>query len=459
MSLAVTILIVEDEERIISTIKTKLDRLAQDNKHSLKVLTATNIGFALELLSDTHIDAILLDFELKNDPEYGDTRYGDELIDRLPKHLDNLFIALISGFDDDKFTNLAKKVRELGCFFDSQSKPVTAFKIEETYKNIIDFIRNRPLPYTLTQSIRAFNVSPDYEKLFKIKDFIEAVVKYLTIILIADIAYNNVGTFSKKINLGGSSNFGFGGWLNNLRTMINHHSTGKAYFVPEIKKIFDEPLLMADSNLVMPLPFLGFLHGFVDPNSSKVELEDFLKEFNIIRNELIGHATNSPEPAIREKIAKEIEPLFLQFKDRLNFLSRYPLLVVEKTQHDEEQMDLLRMYSQEERIDPWYVYEVGILMGSAVPSSIKKLSSQQRLINGKVYLTNWTGDFLPLYPFISFRVPDSSLSSREIFVLDTVTKNDKGDKELVYKSYSNYQITSSEDFNTLKRIYETFSIT
>jgi CheY-like chemotaxis protein len=457
MSYEFTILIVEDEEKTIATIQTKLDRLAAENKHKLKILTSTNIGFDLDIFRKHHIDAILLDYELKNDPEYGDTRYGDELIDLLPKHIDNLFIALVSGFDEDRFTNLAKKVRDLGFHFDYQCKPVTAFKVEEVYKNIIDFIRKRALPYPLAQTIRAFDASPDSEKLFKIKDFIEAVVKYLTIILITDIAYNKVGTFSKKLSVGG--NYTFGGWLHLLKTILNHKSTGKAYFVPEIQEIFAEPLLMPNSKSVMPLPFLGFVHGFIDPiNNSQVGLEEFLNEFNSIRNDLIGHATNSPEPAIREKLAKEIKPLFQQFKDRLNFLSRYLLLVVDKTQHDEEQENLLRMYDQDNQIDPCYRYEVGNLMGSAVPSTIKRFSSQKRLINSAVYLSNWLGDFLPLYPFISFQVPELSLSDREIFILDTFTKNDAGDKELVRKSYSNNRITSSNDFKSLKEIFDAIPV-
>jgi CheY-like chemotaxis protein len=422
MTLQLTILIVEDYEAHRIEITEKIRKLARKKGHlEPKILTASKLDEAITHVKTYPIDAIILDYELKENPQdvNSSKKYGDVLIDRLTKYNHrSMYILLRSQYEDNKFYELRKKVIHLGFGFDFCGKNESAFELDTKYNSIVNWVKEKPLPYPLAYLLNAVDAATDSEKFSAMIDFIEISVRYFTVILLADIAYREVGTIEKKFNF---SNYTFGGWLNALKTLIKlEEKSNKILFIPELKEILSQ------------------------------EIFDSFDYFLDLRNDN-AHDLRTKEPVIRARLADEIKPKFNHFKDTLYFLYRYPLSIIENIQFDEnKRREWLKYADRTSEYKDWYEYSTNSLMNLSIPAKSISFSSQEKLFKNKVYMANWNGEFLSLHPFISFHYPPKEFVNRAFFLIDGVNKEKK---EILYRAIHPYmKFSDSTDFEEFVRL-------
>ncbi|NEO99865.1 MAG: response regulator [Symploca sp. SIO2E9] len=430
MTLKLTILIVEDEKFHRDDIYNKMCNLAEKVEHQeLQLLTASNLDEAIDLIEHHPIDAIILDYKLAENPQdkNSSVKYASEIIEQLSEYSHrSLYILLRSQYNEQYFYEFRDNIRNLGFGFDFCGKKEDSFELYTKYNSIVDWVKEKPLPYPLAYLLHLIEVASDSEKILKMLNFVEISIRYLTAILFADIAYRKIGSIEQKIDFG---NYTLGGWLRALKILVKlNKEVNKNLFVPEIKDFFFN------------------------------ETIEYFDYFLCLRNQY-GHSLNTYEPSFRASLADKIRPRFNQFKDRLCFLSRYPLLIIENTQIDEDKRNLwLKYHENLNEYTPWYKYDTNSLMSSTIPSNRNSFASQVNLFENKVYLANWKNEFLSLHPFISFQHPSPEFTSREFFMIDSVkseTNEKTGAKTKIisYRSvFSNKTFTNSKDINEFLRL-------
>ncbi|MEM9216997.1 MAG: hypothetical protein AAGD25_21940 [Cyanobacteria bacterium P01_F01_bin.150] len=454
MNERLNILIAEDESKTLEDLEYHVKRIGTENKDDTKFFLAKTIDEAFNVIKRNRIDAIFLDYRF-GDESKGDraTYYASRLISKLSNFIQHeIYVVLISGYDDEsKFNSLRQSIRDLGFRYEYQKKPISVGEITSVYSNIVDsLLPERPLPSFLAVHDAQFKNASLAEKLFGAKDFIEAVVKYASIILAADLSRNKVGTIEDKWNV--NTSYTFGGWLRLLKTLSKHEKLAdKDCFMPELDSFLHEKLDFSSSKEFndgeyQDLSTLLKTGGFGSssyPNS--VEVVEFIEKIKLIRDKLLGHSPTTPDPSSRERIFCGIEPLFDQFQKCIRFLSKYPLLVINELEIDFEKT-IKGEENYESRRD-WYTYNVGVLMGSSASPSVKRsFYSQERLTRGNLYLSNGSGKFLCLYPFMVYEGSRSSVSNKEIFCFDNV----EGGKASYRAPSGNFLLKDIED---LKRSF------
>jgi CheY-like chemotaxis protein len=403
----ICILVVDDNVEILASFQQSLNELGKRFRQKVEIKVAKNVLEALKSIRQHRVDAIFLDYHFDGGMS------GDELLDFLPSYLDSLYIALISGKNEQELTQVVTKrhikLNQNNFPFRYLSKPVSNLQLQDVYQSIVGFINKRPLPSTLAYTARAIDESEsNLAKLTAIKDFLETTMKYLTSILVSD-AFHRKSRKLLQRQINKNVGYGFGVWLGWLRELYEQEKIGSNDdFIPEIWEFLSEPLF----NQETPLKFLNM--------------------FKDIRDQKLGHGFVNEE-AYYKSLIDELSKSFTQFRERLHFCTRYPLLAIEEINFSESNSDSFK-------------YRVRVLMGLESRPATREICSRLRLKKNNVYLADPLGQFLMLHPFINFELcPKCDL--RRVFMMDTTRGN-----QLSHVALCNHRRESQADFKALQML-------
>jgi CheY-like chemotaxis protein len=405
-----SILVVDNEEEILTSLKQSLEEFGKRFRHKIDVKVARSVLEALKIIRKHRVDAVFLDYH------FDAGMNGDELIDLLPEYLNSLYIVLISSREKEE---LEKIVTKRNIQLDQQKFPFRFLskstsnnfnlQLQDIYQNIVGFLDRQPLPSLLAYTARTIDESDNsLSKLSAMKDFLETTMKYLSSILVADAFHRSTRKVLKR-QINRRSGYTFGAWLGWLQNLLAQEKIGNINdFVPEIWQALSEPL----SNDDTPLKFLN--------------------SFKDIRNEQLGHGFVNEEVYYKKLVEEWINP-FTEFRERLHFCTRYPLIAVEKMDFDESDPNKFR-------------YRVRTLMGLDLRPATKELTTKSKLKKNNVYLSDSFGKFLSLHPFVSFELCPKCDSCR-VFMMD-ITCDDK----LRHIALCNHRRESKPDFKVLQEL-------
>ncbi|MEA5468289.1 trypsin-like peptidase domain-containing protein [Spirulina sp. 06S082] len=405
------ILVVDDEEKDLVSFKQSLYELGNKFGHQIDIKSENNVLEALKVIRQHRVDAIFLDYYFEGGMN------GDELLDFLPAHLDSLYIALVSGRNEEELDKIVTKrnanLDNKDFPFRYLSKPVYSLQLKDVYQDIVEFLSKRPLPNPLAYTSRVVDESENkLEKLTAMNIFLETTMKYLVGILASDGLYRNAQRllprrFNKRIE------YSFGvclEWLDELYQQAQHTNTGVNNFVPEILEFLSKPL-----------------------SSQQTPLE-FLKSFENICEHPLRRGFINDEAYYRNIIDELHQPL-TQLRKRLNFLIRYSLVAVEEINVNESDSNSFK-------------YRLRVLMGLESHPVARTFVSKMKLEKGNIYIKNKVfrkdslDQFLLLNPFVSFQFCPSC-GVRRIFMLDTIQE-----EKLYHRDYVNH--TNESELNSQK---------
>jgi len=406
----ISILVVDNEEEILASYKQSLEEFGKKFRHKVDIKVTRSVLDALRIIRHHRVDAVFLDYH------FDAGMNGDEFIDLLPEHLNNLYIVLISSREKEE---LERIVTRRHIQLDQQNFPFRFLskstsdnfnlQLQDVYQNIISFLDRQPLPSLLAYTARTIDESDNsLAKLSAMKDFLETTMKYLASILVADAFHRRPRKLLQR-QINRNVGYGFGVWLGWLRELLDQEKISAINdFVPEIWEALFEPL--SDQQT----PF-GFLNSFKD-----------------IRDQKLGHGFVNEE-VYYKSLVEELSNPFTQFRERLHFCTRYHLIAVEGINFDESDSDKFK-------------YRIRTLMGLDLRPATKELRTKLRLQKNNVYLVDSFGQFLLLHPFVSFELCPRC-DSRRVFMMDTT----RGDN-LFHIALCNHRRESKPDFKVLQKL-------
>ena len=398
----INFLVVDDEIDIVNSFKSNLEKIGIKHKDQVTIRSATNASTALKILRQEKIDAIFLDLLLEGGMS------GDDLLERLPDHLNHLYIVLISSQPDDVLNEVISKQHsqlDADYFpFRYLSKPVNFSSIESEYCNIVKFLNRLPLPYPLAYGLRKIHNSETSQgKLTAIINFSETLVKYLIIILLAEANQQDLTDFSI---------FDFTSCLNLLDNFLKNQNSGTSIvFIP--KSEIDNILFAQLSN--------------------HEKLLDFLYKLKNISKEL---AHVHPE-SYYKSIFQQIDSSFGRLKETLALFIRYPLLAIQESRIDEKDSNYI-------------IYKSYLLMGLDTSPNLKNIRTKLKLYQEKVYIANGLDDFLCLDPFLKFFLC-TDCKENKLFMLSEIQNQDNS---MIYRGFCNHEYKEIYDSQQVQKMIE-----
>lgn len=382
-----TVLVADDKQEVIDAVAKDIDILAQKHNKNIKVLKALSGLDVIRLSESQNIDAFFIDYMF----EYG--MNGDEIIQNIADPFESKFFILMSGWKEDILEDIiTKNHRRLKSRCRFLKKPFDALTFQASFLDMFSFFDTRSYPLPLQYVYEAVKNSEGMARALALKDFYETLLKFSVSILMADLSkQSNASAFRMKARPDASLTYGT--WLWWLQDLLEFYKDKKnSSFIPELIEFY---------------------------RTSSVNPVKIISAFKDLRNNDLGHGYVK-EDEWYKIVTIDYERSFDSLYKDLSFLSRYALIVPEKT-------EILSDTSE------GFKYQVKSLMGSDMIPEKVELITNLRLILNTVYIYSPASGVLSLFPFVTYRVCIKCNDSKFYF-LDRIQQS-----YVAYSSFCNHR--------------------